>query len=86
MVWSKLNRQQLGTYAEYLVKMEFTKHKDFNVFAAEVDDRVLLLCYDIMALIKMIQNTTIYKLNRLDRKIQAMFSFQNLSSMVLISM
>lgn len=38
MDWSKLNRQQLGTYAEYYFKMEFTMH-GISVFTAEVDDR-----------------------------------------------
>lgn len=36
--WSKLNRLQLGKYAEYLVKMEFTLH-GFDVYSSEVDDR-----------------------------------------------
>lgn len=36
--WSSLNRLQLGRYAEYLVKMEFTLH-GFDVYGSEVDDR-----------------------------------------------
>ena len=35
--WSRLNRLQIGRYAEYLVKMEFVKH-GMAVFSAEVDD------------------------------------------------
>lgn len=36
--WSKLNHLQLGKYAEYLVKMEFTSY-GFDVYTAEVDDK-----------------------------------------------
>ena len=36
--WSRLNPHQLGRYAEYFVKMEFTLF-GFDVYAAEVDDR-----------------------------------------------
>lgn len=36
--WSHLNKQQVGTYAEYFVKMEFALH-GFQVFKPEVDDR-----------------------------------------------
>ncbi len=36
--WEKLNRQQVGTYSEYFVKMEFTMY-DFQVYTTEVDDR-----------------------------------------------
>ncbi|MEW5993797.1 MAG: DUF4365 domain-containing protein [Candidatus Zixiibacteriota bacterium] len=36
--WSKLNRQQIGKYAEYFAKMEFTK-AGFDVYTAEVDDK-----------------------------------------------
>lgn len=36
--WSSLNRLQLGRYAEYLVKMEFTLY-GFDVYGSEVDDR-----------------------------------------------
>jgi hypothetical protein len=36
--WSKLNKLQLGRYAEYFVKMEFTK-QGFAVYSSEVDDR-----------------------------------------------
>lgn len=36
--WKPLNRQQIGTYAEYFVKMELTMH-GFQVFTPEVDDR-----------------------------------------------
>jgi len=38
MKWSELNNQQVGTYAEYYFKMEFTKY-GLSVFSAEVDDR-----------------------------------------------
>ena len=36
--WSELSRLQLGRYAEYFVKMEFTLH-GFDVYSAEVDDK-----------------------------------------------
>lgn len=36
--WDGLSHLQLGRYAEYLVKMEFTK-LGCSVFSAEVDDR-----------------------------------------------
>ena len=36
--WGKLNHMQLGRYAEYFVRMEFTRH-GFDVYAAEVDDK-----------------------------------------------
>ncbi len=36
--WSRLNRLQVGRYAEYFVKMEFTLF-GFDVYTAEVDDR-----------------------------------------------
>lgn len=36
--WSKLNGLQVGRYAEYFVKMEFTMH-GFQVYTSEVDDR-----------------------------------------------
>ena len=36
--WGKLNSMQLGRYAEYFVKMEFTRH-GFDVYTAEVDDK-----------------------------------------------
>lgn len=36
--WSELSKQQLGRYAEYFVKMEFTLH-EFDVYTAEVDDK-----------------------------------------------
>ena len=36
--WSKLNKLQVGKYAEYFVKMEFTK-QGFDVYSSEVDDR-----------------------------------------------
>lgn len=36
--WSRLNHLQLGRYAEYFVKMEFTLY-GFDVYTAEVDDR-----------------------------------------------
>ena len=36
--WSLLNPLQLGKYAEYYAKMEFTLH-GFDVFTAEVDNK-----------------------------------------------
>ncbi len=36
--WSRLNHLQLGKYAEYFVKMEFTLF-GFEVYDSEVDDR-----------------------------------------------
>jgi len=36
--WDKLNHLQIGKYAEYFVKMEFTK-AGFDVYTAEVDDK-----------------------------------------------
>jgi hypothetical protein len=36
--WSSLNKQQVGAYAEYFVKMEFTMY-GFQVYRTEVDDR-----------------------------------------------
>jgi hypothetical protein len=36
--WSRLNELQLGRYAEYFVKMEFTR-LGFDVYTAEVDDK-----------------------------------------------
>lgn len=38
MCWSKLNRMQLGRYAEYYAKMEFASY-GFEVYTSEVDDR-----------------------------------------------
>jgi hypothetical protein len=37
-IWSHLNNQQIGKYAEYFVKMEFTMH-GWQVYTTEVDDR-----------------------------------------------
>lgn len=37
MQWSKLNRMQLGRYAEYYAKMEYTSY-GFDVYTSEVDD------------------------------------------------
>jgi hypothetical protein len=37
-IWSKLNTQQVGTYFEYFMKMEFTMY-GFEVYTSEVDDR-----------------------------------------------
>lgn len=37
-IWSALNKQQVGAYAEYFVKMELTMH-GFQVYGTEVDDR-----------------------------------------------
>lgn len=36
--WSRLNKQQVGAYAEYFVKMELTLY-GFQVYGTEVDDR-----------------------------------------------
>ena len=36
--WNKLTKLQLGKYAEYFVKMEFTKF-GFDVYTAEVDEK-----------------------------------------------
>ena len=36
--WAKLNRLQIGAYAEYYVKMAFTRF-GFQVYTSEVDDR-----------------------------------------------
>lgn len=36
--WGKLNHLQLGRYAKYFVKMEFTRY-GFDVYTAEVDDK-----------------------------------------------
>ncbi len=36
--WGRLNHLQLGRYAEYFAKMEFTLY-GFDVYTAEVDDR-----------------------------------------------
>jgi len=36
--WKKLNRQQVGAYSEYFVKMELTMY-GFQVYSTEVDDR-----------------------------------------------
>ena len=37
-IWSKLNKQQVGAFAEYFVKMELTMY-GFQVYGTEVDDR-----------------------------------------------
>lgn len=37
-VWSRLNHLQIGRYAEYFTKLEFTMY-GFDVYGAEVDDR-----------------------------------------------
>lgn len=36
--WKDLNRQQVGAYAEYFVKMELTMY-GFQVYSTDVDDR-----------------------------------------------
>ena len=36
--WDKLNKQQVGTFSEYFVKMELTMH-GFQVYTTEIDDR-----------------------------------------------
>ena len=38
--WSGLNKQQVGTYFEYFVKMELTMY-GYEVFTSEVDDRAI---------------------------------------------
>src|SRR5579862_1545467 len=38
--WNLLNKQQVGAYAEYFVKMELTM-RGFQVYRTEVDDRGL---------------------------------------------
>ena len=35
--WSKLNHMQIGRYAEYYAKMEFTSY-GYDVYTSEVDD------------------------------------------------
>ena len=35
--WSKLNSMQLGQYAEYYAKMEFTSYR-YEVYTSEIDD------------------------------------------------
>jgi hypothetical protein len=37
LIWSRLNRMQLGRYAEYYAKMEFASY-GFDVYTSEVDD------------------------------------------------
>jgi hypothetical protein len=37
-IWSRLNKQQVGAFAEYFVKMELTMY-GFQVYGTEVDDR-----------------------------------------------
>jgi len=37
-IWSKLNNQQVGKFAEYFVKMELAMY-GFQVYCTEVDDR-----------------------------------------------
>lgn len=37
LVWSRLNRMQLGRYAEYYAKMEFASY-GFDIYTSEVDD------------------------------------------------
>ncbi|ADN10093.1 hypothetical protein [Sulfurimonas autotrophica] len=36
--WKSLNKQQVGAFSEYFVKMEFTMY-GFQVYSTEVDDR-----------------------------------------------
>ena len=38
MNWDRLNSLQIGKYAEYLAKMEFTSY-GFDVFKSEVDTK-----------------------------------------------
>lgn len=37
-IWSRLNKQQVGAFTEYFVKMELTMY-GFQVYGTEVDDR-----------------------------------------------
>ena len=37
-IWSRLNKQQVGAFTEYFVKMELTMY-GFQVYRTEVDDR-----------------------------------------------
>lgn len=37
-IWKNLNRQQVGTFSEYFIKMELTMF-GFQVYTTEVDDR-----------------------------------------------
>ena len=37
-IWSKLNKQQVGAYTEYFVKMEMTMF-GYQVYTTEIDDR-----------------------------------------------
>lgn len=37
-IWSQLNKQQVGAFTEYFVKMELTMY-GFQVYGTEVDDR-----------------------------------------------
>lgn len=37
-IWSRLNKQQVGAFTEYFVKMEFTMY-GFQVYGTEIDDR-----------------------------------------------
>lgn len=37
-IWGRLNKQQVGAYTEYFVKMELTLY-GFQVYGTEVDDR-----------------------------------------------
>ena len=37
-IWSRLNKQQVGAFTEYYVKMEMTMY-GFQVYGTEVDDR-----------------------------------------------
>jgi hypothetical protein len=45
--WSLLTNLQIGKYAEYFVKMEFTLHR-FDVYTSEVDDKGIdfIVCDD----------------------------------------
>ena len=37
-IWSRLNKQQVGAFTEYFVKMELTMY-GFQVYGTEIDDR-----------------------------------------------
>lgn len=54
MKWKKLNSKQLGQYAEYYAKMEFTSY-GYDVYTSEIDD------HGVDFLARNIQTEEIYK-------------------------
>lgn len=54
MKWKKLNSKQLGQYAEYYAKMEFTSY-GYDVYTSEVDD------HGVDFLARNVQTEKIYK-------------------------